>query len=268
MPETRMRYFDDLAFIAGDVDPASRGVVRGQRWPSYVSLQLYLPTRAPLRFRVDDGPWHRFTTPTFYWHHPRHRYAYGPDGPPGAWHHHWVAFQGERGFRLIEQGFMPLSADGFCPAGPGALAGERFARLVACLERPAAHAEAVILLETLLAQAGEAAAPERGTRALVRDLIARIEAEPFAVWDLAAEARRIGISASQLRRHSLACCGRSPHDLLTDRRMLAAARLLASGGMPVAAVARRAGLSPGRFSRQFRTRIGLSPRAFRAGLPA
>ena len=254
-----MAYFADLEFIAGDVDRASRGVVARRSWPGYWTLQLFLPTRGALDFRLGDGPWHRFTTPTFYWHHPQGVYSYHP-GTEG-WHHHWIAFRGERGRRLVEEGFMPLAPAGFCPAGNGALAGERFRRMVACLEQDSHHAEGVILLESLLVQAMQAVRPESSPR--LADLLTRLEGDPLAVCDFTAEARALGITPGQLRRLFVAATGRPPRAHLLRLRMQAAARLLSVSSLSVAEVARRCGLSPGRFSRQFHACMGVTARRLR-----
>lgn len=82
---------------------------------------------------------------------------------------------------------------------------------------------------------------------------------------VAAYAERLGVSATHLARVCREVSGRSAHDLLIDRRLYEARRLLAQGEASVGGIARATGFTTAAyFARAFRAHTGLSPSAFRA----
>lgn len=77
-------------------------------------------------------------------------------------------------------------------------------------------------------------------------------------------ARELGVTPTHLTRVCHKTCGRSASDLLHDRLIFEARRLLAETTMPVQEVARSLGFtSPAYFTRAFQHRTGKTPTAFR-----
>lgn len=98
-------------------------------------------------------------------------------------------------------------------------------------------------------------------RRLHQELFARI-AEPEL--DLGALARQEGLGYDAFRRHFRRLAGVAPKRYFLDLKIAFAKELLLQSGIPVAEVGRRVGLAdPYYFSRLFRRKTGLSPRAFR-----
>jgi len=110
------------------------------------------------------------------------------------------------------------------------LAREVARRLVTYLQRPSNQAQ----ISTFLA----APPPEHR---IVRDLAAHAVAHPSADLSTAALAARAGVSARQLARLFAAHVGTTPGRYVRMVRTEAAARLLESSELPLAAIARRCG---------------------------
>lgn len=86
---------------------------------------------------------------------------------------------------------------------------------------------------------------------------------PDAAWPADGVARRLGLSASTLRRR-LGHDGTNLRTILLDERLTLACVLLADGRLPIADVARRCGYaSAGKFARQFTRKFGSPPSAAR-----
>ena len=80
-------------------------------------------------------------------------------------------------------------------------------------------------------------------------------------------ASRLGISAPHLTRLCRSVLGSAPNDLVRQRRMLEAKRLLEYTGLPVAEIAHRCGFRDAAFfSRTFRAKLGVTPQAYRKSL--
>ncbi len=83
----------------------------------------------------------------------------------------------------------------------------------------------------------------------------------ISVGELACE---LGVTATHLTRCCRETCGRSAIDLLQDRRIFEARRLLAETALPVGRIGESLGFtSAAYFTRAFQHRTGLSPSAFR-----
>lgn len=81
------------------------------------------------------------------------------------------------------------------------------------------------------------------------------------VAELAAE---LGVTPTHLTRCCKQACGRSAHDLLAERRIFEARRLLAETDQPVGRIGASLGFaSPAYFTRAFQHLTGQSPTAFR-----
>lgn len=89
-------------------------------------------------------------------------------------------------------------------------------------------------------------------------------AQQLAVAEYAA---LVGVSASHLTRVCRAVLGAPPNDLVRQRRILEAKRLLEYTELSIAEIAYRCGFrEAGFFSRSFRSNMGLSPHDYRTGL--
>ncbi|OIQ80349.1 HTH-type transcriptional regulator CdhR [mine drainage metagenome] len=101
--------------------------------------------------------------------------------------------------------------------------------------------------------------------AFVAAHIQRHCAQSLELRELAATAR---MSVAQLERHFKAIFKLSPRQLLLKARLDAACRLLA-GDLSVTEIAAQCGYADhSAFSRQFKARVGLTPRSYRAALGA
>lgn len=114
--------------------------------------------------------------------------------------------------------------------------------------------------------AGDAVAPDAARRLVARYTAAMEKAfrSGAGVGEIAAE---LGVTPTHLTRCCRASCGRSAIDLLLDRRIFEARRMLMETKAPVNRIAAELGFtSPAYFTRAFQLRAGLSPTAFRRSL--
>ena len=264
-----MNYFDDLQFVSADV------LKRYKRHLNICYSDIFtveFMLTGSMYHGIDGASPERLTRPAVFWHHPAHRYQYGPLTAGGGWHHHWVSFRGPRARRLIEDGFMKLSPRGFMYASQPLAVTKIFEQLKqkATHPLPRAHAEGVLLLERLLYLMMEQVRfGEEPWREKITALSLDIQQNAFARYDFEKEARRAGLSYSHFRRLFRQSIGRSPHDYLLLCRMQKAAEALKEFHRPIKEIAFEAGYDdPAQFSKLFRQRIGLSPKQFREALPA
>jgi AraC family transcriptional activator of pobA len=98
-------------------------------------------------------------------------------------------------------------------------------------------------------------------------LVARLRALIEARWNehlpIHAYATKLAVSESRLRAACIAVTGVPPMELIQERLLLEAKRLLIYTGLSVADIADALGYDPAYFSRIFSRRIGQSPRRFR-----
>lgn len=79
-------------------------------------------------------------------------------------------------------------------------------------------------------------------------------------------AAQLGVTTTHLTRCCRLACGRSAIDLLQDRRIFEARKLLAETSLPVKRIGESLGFtSPAYFTRAFQHRTGQAPTAFRRG---
>lgn len=110
-------------------------------------------------------------------------------------------------------------------------------------------------------RAGAAAAPLPPP---LQRLIRAIRADPLRDPDLAGLADLAGVSASHLRALFARHVGTSPREWCRLQRLQIAQKLLRSSFLDIAEIAAQSGWSdPNYFTRYFRSRTGLSPRAWR-----
>jgi AraC family transcriptional activator of pobA len=175
--------------------------------------------------------------------------------------------------RLIGDGLMPGEVATLPCSEAASLAGEldtAFLRLEQSFrgygaERNAALAGHVLLLLSLLRQGTAHAADGRGATGqalLVRRFREDIEHHFKDHGDLEAHCLRLGVTQSTLTRACRAMTGRSPLELIHERLMAEARRLLIHGSRNVSGVAYALGFEPAYFSRFFTRREGVSPAAY------
>lgn len=124
------------------------------------------------------------------------------------------------------------------------------------------------LLGVWLERQANRAAPDTPRPDAARRLVARYTAlmelnfrRGISVGELACE---LGVTATHLTRCCRETSGRSAIDLLQDRRIFEARRLLSDTDMAVGRIGESLGFtSPAYFTRAFQHRTGLSPSAFR-----
>lgn len=128
-----------------------------------------------------------------------------------------------------------------------------------------------VWLERQIAQVeADPAAQKQPRPAAARRLAARYAAvlerrfrSGNGVADMAAE---LGVTPTHLTRVCREACGRSAHDLLQERRLYEARRMLTETREPVGAIAEALGFtSPAYFARAFQAGTGKTPSAFRKG---
>lgn len=87
-----------------------------------------------------------------------------------------------------------------------------------------------------------------------------IASDPAADWSVAGLAQKVGMSRSNFAARFTAEVGRTPMEVITERRMAYAAELLEHGELKIVEVSARAGYrSEAAFSRRFTRYFGLSP---------
>ncbi len=91
-----------------------------------------------------------------------------------------------------------------------------------------------------------------------------IDSDPTADWSVAHLARKVGMGRSSFAARFAQEIGRTPMEVITERRMQYAACLVQQGEMKIAEIGARAGYrSEAAFSRRFAHHFGLSPSSMR-----
>jgi AraC-like DNA-binding protein len=135
----------------------------------------------------------------------------------------------------------------------------------AALDAPWPAADPV-LLRLLLGRADAQRLAQGRSDALVEQVLAAIAAEGYAQTRCETVARSLDLSVRTLQRR-LAECRTSFRQVLEAARMGEVLHLLASGSVPLSALAERLGYAePSAFSHAVRSHFGQSPRALRADL--
>jgi AraC-like DNA-binding protein len=108
------------------------------------------------------------------------------------------------------------------------------------------------------------AAPPDATRRLVSRYTGLLEKEFRSGKGVGELAAMLGVTPTHLTRCCRAASGRSAIDLLQDRRLFEALKMLAETRAPVGRIGESIGFtSPAYFARAFQARTGVSPTAFR-----
>ena len=115
--------------------------------------------------------------------------------------------------------------------------------------------------------APETLAPPDAARRLVARFTQLMEREFRKGLGVGEMAAKLGVTPTHLTRCCRETCGRSAIDLLQDRRIFEALRLLSETKTPVGRIGESLGFnSPAYFTRAFQNLTGLSPTAFRRSL--
>jgi len=263
-----MDYFDDIEFLDGDTMRRCTTHI-DHRWPSTYHLQML--QSGGIYYAVDDGEAAEIRAPTVFWHHPRHRYRYGPLKKTG-WHHHYFIIRGERARRIFEGGFMTLSPDCRREVRHAADFASVFRAIIRIVHAPgeAAQANAVVLLERLLAMLGALGNDSLATACDPRicRLGERVRKRPGEDYDFKEIADDMGMSYSHFRRLFRSAMSRPPHDYLLACRMREVAREIRSSRRQIKDIALSHGYeAPAQFSKLFKSKIGLSPQQYRLATP-
>lgn len=192
---------------------------------------------------------------------PAQVHAFGPEpGLDAA----LVVFRGE-----VLRELPPL------PARPVALPPRRAAlvrALVRGLDDEVAAARSPALVRALLAalvQAADVGPPPAPGADLARRFAAAVEQHHRRTREVAAYAAVLRCTPRTLNRHARRWTGRTAKQVVDDRVVLEARRLLAAGTQAVAEVAAALGFAePTQFGKFFRDRTGETPGAFRARFAA
>jgi AraC-like DNA-binding protein len=202
----------------------------------------------------------RLHAPVLFWLRPGQPHSYGSD--PGGWSDHWVLFDGPAARGYAELGYLaggsPTTT--FDDITPVRRAFVELARV--CQQGgPDTDVEAAVRVHLLLA------AIRRGRADYDRSTIPVLTAlrqDALLPLTVAEHARRLGLTADQLRGTVRALTGFGVKDYLLQLRLSRAKDLLADTTLPIARVAREVGYADAAyFSRIFTRRVGSSPSRFR-----
>lgn len=131
--------------------------------------------------------------------------------------------------------------------------------------------EKVGVLVQFLARLARAVAPPPGAESMptlhpsVQELLAKIEADPAANWNLDTLASSAQLEKSYLARVFKSATGLAPVAYVARARLEFAASLLLRTDLPVQSVAEQVGIAdPNLFARRFRSHFGMSASSYRA----
>ena len=124
-----------------------------------------------------------------------------------------------------------------------------------------------VWLERQVVRAAPETAPPDAARRLVARFTQLMEREFRKGLGVGEMAAKLGVTPTHLTRCCRQTCGRSAIDLLQDRRIFEALRLLSETDTPVGRIGESLGFnSPAYFTRAFQNMTGVSPTAFRRSL--
>ncbi|TCM83390.1 AraC family transcriptional regulator [Rhodovulum steppense] len=121
-----------------------------------------------------------------------------------------------------------------------------------------------VWLERQIALAEDVTSVPVSARRLVAGFAALVEKDFRTAKSVAGYAADLGVTSTHLTRTCNQTCGRSASDLLAERKIGEARRLLADTRAPIKEIAAALGYaSPTYFTRAFQSRTGTTPKAFR-----
>lgn len=258
-----MGYFDDLRVLGVFLDQRYSAPF-DTRWPGIYSIQLL--DRGTMRFGRDRVGVQVLHAPCVYWIDPRHTYQLAASG--GDDRRHLVLFGGERGRRIIHEGFDAITDGGWCAVYNPQIIETHLRRLARLSSDPRTRpGELVHVVESLLIHAsGDGRPPngDRSSRLAIAECAETIHADPFAAFSAEDTASTLHMSYSHFRRLFRTEVGFSPYDYLLRCRLQRCAVLLADDSLSIKEIALQAGYDdPGYFARAFRRLFGVSPSEYR-----
>lgn len=124
-----------------------------------------------------------------------------------------------------------------------------------------------VWLERQIAEADDTTSAPDSARRLAAGFAALVEKEFRSDKSVSTYAAALGVTSTHLTRVCKQTCGRTASDLLCERKISEARRLLADTRAPVNQIASALGYtSAAYFTRVFHDRTGQAPRAFRSGV--
>ncbi|WP_084956548.1 helix-turn-helix transcriptional regulator [Thermoactinospora rubra] len=212
-------------------------------------------------FRHGAGPLLEVAAPAVLWLFPGVPHHYAPYDP--GWTEWFVDFTGPAVAAYQGLGFLDPAAP-VTPLTTADLPVQAIGRIArACrLGSPYLEVETSAIVHDVLVALRRCRADEHPGGEPVLARLARDACLPLSVTE---HARRLGMPPAELRQVVRRLTGSSPKDYLLTVRLNRAKDLLATSGLPVAAVARRVGYDDAAyFTRIFTRRVGLPPSEFRA----
>lgn len=260
-----MDYFSDLTFENYGSCRKSNSVAHCRYFEGYYGLQFI--RSGEIFVDCEGNPSWQSRGPLVFFTAPDKLFSYGT--PNGTRHHLWCCFRGERVQRYLTGGLLPQNPGSRIPiikVDEFTAVMENLLRMIRC-KTPAAHAEAVLLLEKALVMVNnQPQAPQMGrfNRELIRELAEKIAEHPEKEWDFKCEAAAFKLSEVHFRRLFFQETGVAPRQYVLEHRIRHAAGLLQSTGMLIKEIAFECGFGGEfYFSRQFCRIMKQSPSEFR-----
>ena len=189
--------------------------------------------------------------------------------PDADWHEQWFIFEGESVDFLLRKGHLKLShAVVTLPPGSSLpeVAQDALHKVYSGLRHQLLTLPGQIF--SMLSLLAQPPSPRTQEHDAITGLVHDIQEEPLKPWDFYQLAVRLGISYHTLRKKIVLATGMPPQRFVNTVRIERSCRYLLQG-MTVQQAASAVGMSdPFYFSRQFRSIIGQSPRAFSMGSAA
>jgi AraC-like DNA-binding protein len=204
----------------------------------------------------------RVAAPSLFWLRPGVPHSYGPE--PSGWSEAWILFDGPAAPAYESLGFLSTGASSgklYDPL-PLRLVLQRLERACRDGGGDVDVRAAALVHEFLVVAKGslEAARSQPDD-----DVLAALRADALTDMPVRARAEGLGLSVRQLREIVQRAAGCTPTEFVQRVRINRSKTLLAESDVPVTEVAGRVGFAdPAYFSRQFRERVGVAPREFRA----
>jgi AraC-like DNA-binding protein len=199
-----------------------------------------------------------------------HRYA--PD-PKTGWDEYWLGFQGAWADRLMRAPFFARRSP-VIRVGEDEELRQRFVSLVDAVERspagrPFSDAGHTLAILGLVQERVQKVGAGRRMSAAVREAQNRILRRAGETLDFAVLARSLGLSYTSFRRQFRTQTGVAPARFQRDIRLNRARELLAATELSISEIAQQIGVDTVfYFSRMFKAKTGLSPKAYRAQVRA
>lgn len=194
-----------------------------------------------------------------------HRYA--PD-PKTGWDEQWVGFSGALAERLLRAPFFRYKKP-VMRLGPNEDLKQRFRALVAAVERnpagaPFSSSGQVIEILGLIQERLQNVGASGRISGVIREAQNRILQQAATTIDFEALACRLGVSYTTFRRSFRRQTGAAPAQFQSAIRLNRARDLLATTELSVSEIAAQAGFDTVfYFSRAFKKKTGLTPKAYR-----